>query len=76
MAPTPLFVNEAGEALAGQAVTAENIQKAAQIAKDAARPITDMRGTIAYRKHLCEVLTRRALNVAVERARNSAQEKS
>ena len=76
VAPTPLFVNEAGEALAGQAVTAENIQKAAQIARDAARPITDMRGTIAYRKHLCEVLTRRALNVAVERARNSAQEES
>ena len=76
VAPTPLFVNEAGEALAGQAVTAENIQKAAQITKDAARPITDMRGTIAYRKHLCEVLTRRALNVAVERARHSAQEES
>ena len=76
VAPTPLFVKEAGEALAGQPVTEENIQKAAQIAKDAARPITDMRGTIAYRKHLCEVLTRRALNVAIERARHSAQEES
>ena len=76
VAPTPLFVKEAGDALAGQPVTEASIQTAASIAKDAARPITDMRGTIAYRKHLCEVLTRRALNVAVERARNSAQEES
>ncbi len=73
VAPTPLFVKEAGDALSGQPVTDESIQKAAMIAKEAARPITDMRGTIAYRKHLCEVLTRRALNVAVERARQSAQ---
>ena len=73
VAPTPLFVKEAGDALSGQPVTDESIQKAALIAKEAARPITDMRGTIAYRKHLCEVLTRRALNVAVERARQSAQ---
>jgi carbon-monoxide dehydrogenase medium subunit len=73
VAPTPLFVKEAGDALSGQPVTDDSIQKAAMIAKEAARPITDMRGTIAYRKHLCEVLTRRALNVAVERARQSAQ---
>ncbi len=73
VAPTPLFVKEAGDALSGQPVTDESIQKAAMIAEEAARPITDMRGTIAYRKHLCEVLTRRALSVAVERARQSAQ---
>ena len=47
----------------------ENIQAAAELAKEAATPITDMRGTIEFRKHLCEVLTRRALHTAVERAR-------
>ncbi len=71
VAPTPLFVREAGEALAGNPVNDESINAAAQIAKAAAKPITDMRGTVEYRKHLCEVLTRRALHTAVERARGA-----
>ena len=69
VAPTPLFVREAGEALAGQAVSDEAIRRASNLARDAAVPITDMRGTIEFRQHLCEVLTRRALNTAIERAR-------
>lgn len=69
VAPTPIFVREAGEALAGQPVNDESIARAAAIAKQAARPITDMRGTVEYRRHLCEVLTRRALQEAVARAR-------
>ncbi len=69
VAPTPLFVKEAGDALAGRPVDEDSVRLAAGIARDAARPITDMRGTIEYRKHLCEVLTRRALNVAIQRAR-------
>ena len=71
VAPTPLFVKEAGDALVGQPVNDASIQRAAEIARDAARPITDMRGTIEYRKHLCEVLTRRTLNIAVERAKEA-----
>lgn len=71
VAPTPLFVKEAGDALAGQPVNDESIQRAAEIAKQAAKPIDDMRGTQRYRKHLCEVLTRRALHIAVERARGN-----
>lgn len=69
VAPTPLFVREAGDALAQQPVNDESIARAAAIARDAARPITDMRGTVEYRRHLCEVLTRRALQEAVARAR-------
>ncbi len=69
VAPTPVFVREAGEALAGQPVNDESIARAAAIAKQAAQPITDMRGTVEYRRHLCEVLTRRALQEAVARAR-------
>ncbi len=71
VAPTPLFVKAAGEFLAGKEVSEENIQAAANLAKDAAKPITDMRGTIEYRKHLCDVLTRRVLNLAVERAKGA-----
>jgi carbon-monoxide dehydrogenase medium subunit len=69
VAPTPLFVRQAGQALAGKAPNERNIQAAAELARDAAKPINDMRGTIEFRKHLCEVLTRRALNIAIERAR-------
>ena len=69
VAPTPLFVSEAGAALAGQPVSDESIQRAADIARDAARPISDMRGTAEYRKHLTSVLTRRVLQGAVQRAK-------
>jgi len=71
VAPTPLFVEEAGTYLAGKEITPENIQEAARIAQAAARPISDLRGTAEYRKHLCAVLTRRALEKAIERARLS-----
>ena len=69
VAPTPLFVSEAGAALAGQPVSDESIRRAADIARDAARPISDMRGTAEYRKNLTSVLTRRVLQGAVQRAK-------
>jgi carbon-monoxide dehydrogenase medium subunit len=69
VAPTPLYVQEAGEYLAGRQVTSDHIYEAAQIAQAAARPINDMRGTVEQRRHLCMVLTRRALNAAITRAR-------
>ena len=71
VAPTPLLVDEAAAALEGNEPSAENIQAAAEAAREAAKPITDMRGTIEFRKHLCEVLTRRALTTAVERAKEA-----
>jgi carbon-monoxide dehydrogenase medium subunit len=71
VAPTPLLVPEAGAALAGRKVSDEAIEEAARIAQSAARPISDVRGTVAQRKHLAAVLTRRALRKAIERARET-----
>jgi carbon-monoxide dehydrogenase medium subunit len=71
VAPRPLFVKEAGDALAGKPATEESVRIASALAQDAASPITDMRGTKEYRKHLCEVLTRRALLTAIERAKEA-----
>ncbi len=71
VAPKPLFVKEAGDVLVGKPVSPESIQEAAVLAKDAATPISDMRGTAEYRRHLCEVLTRRAFDAAIERAQEN-----
>ena len=71
VAPTPLFVQEAGDAITGKPANEDTIRIASGIARDAARPITDMRGTIEFRQHLCEVLTRRALTTAIERAKEN-----
>jgi CO/xanthine dehydrogenase FAD-binding subunit len=67
--PTPILATEAGDSLAGKPVNDESIAAAAALAKDAATPITDMRGTVDQRKQLVEVLTGRMINQAVERAR-------
>jgi CO/xanthine dehydrogenase FAD-binding subunit len=72
VAPTPLFVREAGHSLVGKAPSDENLRAAAELAKAAARPITDMRGTAEYRRHICAVLTRRALEAAVQEANSHA----
>ena len=68
--PTPILVKEATSALVGKSPEDESaISKAGQAAKSAATPINDMRGTVEYRKHLCDVLTRRALNAAITSAK-------
>ena len=52
----------------------ETIQRAAELAGAAARPITDMRGTAAQRRHLVGVLTTRVLQGAIARARGQEVE--
>ena len=50
-------------------LTATQIEQAAALAVDAARPISDQRGSAEFRRHLVRVLTRRTLAIALERAR-------
>jgi xanthine dehydrogenase FAD-binding subunit len=69
VAPIPLLVNAAATVLAGAPATAESFAQAAEVAQQAAQPITDMRGTKEQRRHLVGVLTRRAFEGALERAR-------
>jgi carbon-monoxide dehydrogenase medium subunit len=72
VAPTPIVVPEASAALIGKPISDQAIQAAAEAAKAAARPISDMRGTIEQRKHLAGVLTQRTLQVAIARAKGEA----
>ena len=53
----------------GKPVDDDTIQSIAEAARMSAKPISDMRGTIEQRLHLVEVLTRRALQGAIQRAR-------
>ena len=68
VAPVPLRATAAEQALEGQAVTPDRIKRAADLAVDAARPISDQRGSAEFRRHLVRVLTRRTLTTALERA--------
>ena len=67
VAPKPLLIPDAGEALIGRELTDETIKEASRIASKKARPITDHRGSAEYRRMMVEVLVRRALGRCRER---------
>ena len=71
VAPTPLHVTSITDYLSGKEINDENIEKAGGLAKDATKPISDMRGTAEYRQHLCTVLTKRSLKQSIERAKEN-----
>ena len=64
VAPTPLLVSVADEAALDDGAIAE----IAAAARAAALPISDVRGSAEHRRDIVEVLTRRALLAARERA--------
>jgi len=64
VAPVPLRVTRAEEALAGQLATEETFQRAAELVRDEVRPITDHRATAAYRRKMSSVTAVRALRQA------------
>jgi carbon-monoxide dehydrogenase medium subunit len=66
VAPTPVRARAAEAVLEGKQITAALIQEAGEKAVEAARPISDVRGTIEYRKELVKVLTRRTLRMCLE----------
>jgi CO/xanthine dehydrogenase FAD-binding subunit len=65
------MVPAAVDALVGQPPSDDLFERAGQAAAAAATPITDMRGSIAQRRHLARVMTVRALNGALQRAREN-----
>jgi aerobic carbon-monoxide dehydrogenase medium subunit len=72
LAGPPARSTPAEDALLGHEPTRERLEAAARIARNNAHPQTDPFASAAYRAHLVEVLTRRALETAVRRARNGA----
>ena len=72
VAPVPLLAAKTAAILEGQPATDETFARAAREAADEARPITDLRGSEAFRRHLVEVLAGRAFTEAALRARERA----
>jgi carbon-monoxide dehydrogenase medium subunit len=64
MGPTPLRAGAVESALAGTDATAEAIAAAAAHAAEGTSPSSDLNGEADYRRHLAQVLTRRAVSAA------------
>jgi carbon-monoxide dehydrogenase medium subunit len=71
VAPTPVRAPSAEAILRGAEPTDEVIRRAAEAAAEDCRPISDVRGSEDYRRHLVTVLTERALRSALARAKAS-----
>ena len=67
VAPTPVRAYAAEEYLEGIVIDEATISKTADLAVQAAVPITDVRGSAEYRKELIRVLTNRTLTICMER---------
>jgi len=69
VAPTPRLAEAASQWLIGQPASEATWWQAGELARQAASPITDMRGTAEFRRHLVGVLVERTLATAAQRAR-------
>jgi CO/xanthine dehydrogenase FAD-binding subunit len=66
---TAIRPREAEAALAGKAIDEQAISAAAEAARAAADPQSDMRGSAEYKRTLVGALVKRAVAVALRRAR-------
>jgi CO/xanthine dehydrogenase FAD-binding subunit len=68
VAPTPLVVKEAADALIGRRLDKDTLARLDEAARTPCRPIDDKRGTVDYRIKVAGVLARRAAAIAFQRA--------
>jgi carbon-monoxide dehydrogenase medium subunit len=64
MGSVPLRANAVEDALRGQSLTADSIAAAAAHAADGTDPPADLNASADYKRHLAQVLCRRALEQA------------
>lgn len=72
VAPTPVLALKVSGFLKGRKPSQSLFKKAALMAKEEAKPISDIRGSIWYRKELIQILTLRALNEALLQAQGKS----
>ncbi len=73
VAPTPVLAMKTSRFLVGKEPSESLFARVAQMAKEECHPISDIRGSLWFRKELVEVLTRRALAEASERAQRKSE---
>ncbi|HZP27093.1 MAG TPA: xanthine dehydrogenase family protein subunit M [Dehalococcoidia bacterium] len=71
VAPTPIRAPAAEEYLTGRDTSDETIAEAARLSMEAARPISDVRGSADFRKRLIQNMTARMLREAIEKAKGA-----
>jgi carbon-monoxide dehydrogenase medium subunit len=69
---TPIKATQAEASLVGKKLDDAAIQQAAQLAASESQPMDDIRGSADYKRDLVRVLTTRALNTALDRAKGGA----
>ncbi len=69
VAPTAIRAGVAEENLRGRTLDADAVAEAAEGVMREVSPITDLRASAAYRREMCRVLTRRALEECAAQAR-------
>ena len=68
VAPTIIRAPRAEQAITGRLPAPQALDVVATAAGEASRPLTDLRGSEAYRRHTVGVIARRAVEVAARRA--------
>jgi len=71
---TPIRATEAEKVLRGKSLNDKTIATAAEAARAAADPQTDMRGSAEYKRQLVVALVKRAIQIAARRARGEQVE--
>jgi carbon-monoxide dehydrogenase medium subunit len=66
VSPRPIRIQKAEELARGAPLTAALIAQAGRLAREVVEPIDDLRGPADYKRHLVEVLVRRALTVVAQ----------
>jgi carbon-monoxide dehydrogenase medium subunit len=74
VAPTVVRAREAEKVLRDREITNNLVDEVAAVAAEAARPISDVRGSAQYRLDMIRVLCRQATEAALARARKSKGE--
>jgi carbon-monoxide dehydrogenase medium subunit len=68
--PSVVKASKAEASLVESKVDARAIETAARLASEASSPVADLRGSVEYKREMVKVMTKRALSLALKRARS------